>query len=206
MATSNDTNLLRHEIEEHVAFIAVAVNELALGGGDLERFGEVSERLQLLRALYKRQPEPLSSFITKLTELSRRFESLLDARMPEIVDRYHHVNEQLRRIEREKDYLREYLIRRAGPGPRETVPGVSAEVVVRSLPTRLLPPAGTVQRGKLERLLAQSGVWPEVSQLSRSKLQQALAKGRLSADDQRAIEELCPPTVVHQVTTRLRSG
>lgn len=205
MTTSVETRLSRQEIERHAAHIATALGE-PTAGDDLTRLADAGRRLQLLRSQYRACPNSLNGYVPKLTELSQQFDTLLETRLPRIVDRFHEVSEQIRRAQYEKDFWREHLIAQCPTGRRESLHGADADVVVRSTESRLLPPAKTEHRAQLDRLVRESGHWTEVSQLSRSKLQQALAKALFGPAQRQAIEELCPLTVVHQVTSRPRTG
>lgn len=204
MNTANVT-LAPREIEQHVAYIGGSLGKLGASDGDVGRFAKVGERLQMLRSQYRAQPESLDGCVPRLRELSRQFDALLESRLAQIVDRFHEINEQIRRAQCEKEFWREYLIQQAPPGRRETLSGSTAEAVIRSSKSRLLPAAGTEPRAQLEGLVQETGRWGEVSQLSRSKLQRALDQAWLSPAQQRAIAELCPLEVVHQVSSRPRT-
>ena len=204
MSTSSTASLSQHEIEEQVAQIEVVLEQLRAGDGDMARLGEVAERLALLRAQYRAHPESLNGYVPKLRQLGKRFEALLASRLSEVVDRFHRLGQELHRIEREKEFWLKYLISRAGPGRQEKLAGVTADVIVRSLQTRSLPPAGGEARTRLEGLVRETGHWQEVSQLARAKLDHALAKSLFTSEQRRAISELCPAAIVHQVSSRAR--
>lgn len=204
MNASAPARLSIREIEQHIACITTQLNQLAAGDGDMQRFAEVGERFCLLRAAYQAQPATVEPHVARLAQLSRQFDGLLDIHLARVVDRYQEVNERIRAAEREKEFLREYFIRKAGQG-HVSLAGQRAEVLVRSIPTRVLPPASTDARVQLDRLVLDSGHWQEVSQLSRAKLQHALDETRFGPQQQ-AIAALCPVTVSHQVTSRLRGA
>jgi hypothetical protein len=205
MNASSNTAIPSGETERHVAHIAAALDELSTKGGDMARFGDVAERLGLLRLQYRAQPKALDGHLPQLRELSQRFDALLGSRLAQVVDRYHGVVQEIRRAEREREFWREYLIRKAPAGRRASLNGTAAVVVIRSAESRLLPPAGTEPRTRLERLVRETGRWDEVSQLSRTKLQRALERGHFDAGHREAIGELCPLTVVRQVSSQTRS-
>ena len=191
------------EIDQHVAHIVTTVGRLGAPGAELGRFVEVAERFRRLRNQYQVQPRSLDTHLPKLAQLRQQFDTLMETRLAEVVDRYHQVVEQIRRAETEKELLRDVLVRRASHD-RVNLTGTHAEVTIRTVPARPLPPAGTDGRKQLEDLIRQSGLWPEVSYLSRARLQQALENDRFQPAQQQAISQLFPLTTIHQVSSHPR--
>lgn len=194
--------LSKREIDEYIAFIGDALDGLGAGDGDLSRCMEVHERFSALRDQYRQQPDSLGEHTTRLSELSKRFDDLLTGRLPLIVDRFNEVNEQIRLVQQEKAFWRDFLIRRAVQARQGQLNGTLATVRVRSTQSRTLPPVGSSERSQLEDLIRDSGRWEQVSQLSRPKLQRALAGSVFAGEEAAAIEYLCPSTETYQVSSR----
>ncbi|MFQ5807232.1 MAG: hypothetical protein ACE5I3_12355, partial [Phycisphaerae bacterium] len=198
--------LSSQEIDAHIQSIAAALDALSAGGGNLSGCMEIDERFGALREQYRQQPDSLAGRVQRLSELSRRFDDLLADRLTRVVDRFHEVNEQIRLGEQEKAFWRSFLIRTATQARQEYLNGTAATVHVRSIRSRTLPPAGGSTRARLEDLVRQSGCWEQVSQLSRTRLERALAGKVFARPQAEAIEQLCPATIVHQVSSRAAEG
>jgi len=202
MAATSDAAMSPRQIAEHVDAIAGALARFS--AGEPFQLAEVAERFRVLRDQYRAEPKSLDAHVSRLSQLSGQFDALLNARLPDVVDRYHRVADQIRRAESEKQYLRDFLVRKAGPG-RMTLAGTAAELTVRPCQSRVLPAAGTEPRARLEQLIQETGQWQQVSQLSRSKLQRAL-QDSVFGERQQAIAQMCPVTTIHQITSRVRPG
>jgi hypothetical protein len=194
--------LSNQQIGEHISAIRVSLDRFASSDGDFSQCLEVNGRFEVLREQYRRSPGSLAGHVSQLTELSERFDELLARRLPEVVDRFHAVNEQLRRIGQEKEFWREFLIRTATSARQESLAGSAATVRVRSVLARPLPSPGTNERTCLEEVLRASGQWEQVSQLSGAKVQRALAAKLFDEAVAQAVEQLAPATVIHQVSSR----
>ena len=194
------------EIDAHIQSIAAAVDALATRDESLSGCLEIGERFRTLREQYQQQPDSLAGRVPRLAELSRRFDDLLADRLTLVVDRFHEVNEQIHRGEQEKAFWRSFLIRAATQARKEHLNGTAATVRVRSVQSRTLPPAGGSDRARLEKLIRESGCWEQASQLSRSRLERALASHVFAGPQADAIEQLCPVTIVHQVSSRVAGG
>lgn len=190
------------EIDAHIQSIVAALDALAAGDENLSGCLEIGERFRMLREQYRQQPDSLAGRVQRLAELSRRFDDLLANRLTLVVDRFHEVNEQIRLGEQEKAFWRSFLIRAATQARQERLNGIAATVRVRSVQSRTLPPAGGSERARLEDLVRESGCWEQVSQLSRTRLERALAGNVFAGPQAEAIEQLCPATAVHQVSSR----
>lgn len=191
----------RDEVEQMVAEIAAELGVLATRPGGLADYARVGTRLHRLRVQFQRNRDVLNGHVPRLSQLSRQFEAHLDPRLPEVIDRFHALGEEARRIEDERTYLREFIIRRATQAGLAALRGRNSEVRLRTLHARHMPPAGTPARAQLEELIRRAGLWDEVSQLSRPRLHEALDEQRCGAAAE-AIARLCPMTLSHQVTTR----
>ena len=187
-------------VDAQIQFISSALDDLAPDSADLTVGVEIDERFKILRDQYRQQPDSLAGHMPRLSELSRRFKELLAGRLARVVDRFHEVNGEIHRAEREKAFWRDFLIRVAGETQQEYLDGAAAKVRVRSLPSRTLPPAGADERNRLEDLIYASGCWEQVSQLSRAKLERALAENLFAKPQADEIDKLCPTTVRHQVS------
>ncbi|MEW6249006.1 MAG: hypothetical protein AB1716_00020 [Planctomycetota bacterium] len=144
------------EIQEHVHQLAAAVPRLRTER-DLTRCAEVAEHFGRLRTAYRSQPAAFAGVVPELTRLRRDCEQILDTRLVQAVDRFQEISETIRRAEAEREFLREFFIRKASQS-RGQMTGTTAEVTVRSTPTREVPHAGSDRRVQLERLLQRSGV------------------------------------------------
>lgn len=209
MSTSTNTRLTPARIQQHVACVADSIERMGAPSADvtgLDEFADVGGRLDILRAQYRADPASMAEHVNKLAELSRRFDALLAARMPEVIDRFHAANEELRRVKNEKEFWREFLIRQAPAGPRETLRGATVDVVIKSSESRALPASGSESRLRLESVIQESGFWSDVSQLSKPKLQHALKENLFGGSQRQLIEELCPAMVTHTVTSHVRGA
>jgi hypothetical protein len=198
--------LSEHEIGEHISYLTAAVDRLSTDHADLDEYVAVAERFEILREQYRRQPGSLASCISRLSELRRRFDQLIRARMAEVVDRFHQINEQIRLAEREKACWRDQFIRISTQSGLRQVEGRLASVQVRSTLSRTLPQAGTPERQQLESLLRQSGCWEQVSQLSRPKLDRATKDNLLPNPQIAEVDRLCPVSRIYQVSSHPRNA
>ncbi len=189
------------EIEEQVTYITARLDTLAADRPDLTLSAELAERFRTLREQYQQRPASLQRRVQQLATLSKRFDECMAAQLPLVVDRFHELNEQIRHANSEKELWRDFLIRRATDSRQEHRAGNAAVVRVRSVQARALPSAASAERKRLEDLIRESGQWGQVSQLSGPKLQRALAGNLFDRPQAEAIGQLCPPTVIHQVSS-----
>lgn len=194
--------LSRQEIADRIATIDESLNNLGADSRLAPCF-EVDQLFRNLREEYRRQPENMADWVPHLTELSRRFDEILSARLGQIVDRYHEISDRIRREETEKAAWREFLIRSAPRARTDRLTGQTACVRLKAHEGRQMPIAGSEDRLKLEDLIHASGCWEQVSQLSRTKLEKAIDAGQIPPTQATDIERLCPITVIHQVTSQL---
>ena len=192
--------LSSQNVDAHIQFISRALDDLAADDANLAVGVEIDERFRALRDQYRELPDSLARHMPRLSELSNRFNDLLASRLAQAVDRFNEVNGEIHRAEREKAFWREFLIRLADETRREYLDGAVARVRVRSLRSRMLPPTGADERHRLEDLIYASGCWEQVSQLSRSKLEHALAENVFAKPQADEIDQLCPEAVRHQVS------
>ena len=188
------------EVDASIQFIAAALKALAADEGDLSKCPDIAERFKVLRDQYRERPESLAQRVSQLSELRGRFDELLSRRLALIVDRFCEVDGRLRAAQQEKAFWRGFLIRQADQTRQEFLNGTAGTVRVRSVRSRILPPAGGSDRVHLEELIRASGYWEKVSQLSRAKLERALAGNLFAGSEAEAIGQLCPATVRYQVT------
>ncbi len=193
--------LSKQEINGHMRFLSSEIEALAAGDRNLPGCIAIDERFRALRDQYRQQPDTLGGCIGELSQLSKRFDALLGERLTSVVDRFNEVSEQVHRAEQEKAFWRDFLIRNAVQAGQERLHGTTATVRVRSMDTRKLPAAGVPERDRLEELIRASGCWEQVTQLSRPRLQRALAQNLFDKPQADAIEQLCPTTVTYQVTS-----
>ena len=192
--------LSSQNVDAHIQFISSALDDLAADDANLAAGVDIDERFKVLRNQYRELPDSLAGHMPRLSKLSKRFNELLTSRLARVVDRFHEVNGEIHRAEREKAFWRDFLIRLAGETEQEYLDGAVARVRVRSLRSRTLPPAGADERNRLEDLIYVSGCWEQVSQLSRSKLEHALAENLFAKPQADEIDQLCPEAVRHQVS------
>jgi len=194
------------EIEAHVESITSRLAIIAQEETGLAGCMEIAEKFGVLREEYRRQPEAFAGQRERLAQLRKRFDEVLASRLDAVIDRFHEVAEAVRRAESEKAFWRDFLIRRSAQLRQEQLNGANAVVRVRTKESRLLPAVQSPERDRLEVLIRQSGQWDQVSQLARARLEKAMNDGLFSKGDTDAIGQLCPLTVVHQVTSRSLSG
>ncbi len=190
-------------IETHVARISAQLDELASDGSGLSPCVDIAERFELLREQYRSQPQTLEPHTRGLADLRQRFDELLVNLMPRAIDRLHDVNGQLRRLEMEKEFWRQVVIRRAVETGQESLKGRNSFVLVRVVSGRTLPPRDSVQRKELEGIVDEARCRDQVSYLSGSRLHKFLSAGTLDAAYQQKIDQLCPLVTRHQVSSRL---
>jgi hypothetical protein len=194
--------LPRQEIENRIASIGSSLDELDRDG-TLEACFEIDQLFRTLREEYRRHPEALTGLVPQLTGLSRRFDEILSVRVAQIVDRFHDINERIRRAEQEKTAWREFLIRSATRARTDRLSGSTACIRLKSQEIRQMPASGSEDRRQLEDLIRSSGCWEQVSQLSRPKLEKAIDSGQIPQAQAGDIERLCPISVMHQVSSQL---
>jgi hypothetical protein len=194
--------LTSRQIDDHISTIVTTIGELARGNGDLARFAETHDRFEALREHYRLHPETLTARVQELAALRKRFVALLAPRLSEIVDRFHALNQEIKAAEQERECWRDALVRLAldAGGPQLT--GRGAVVRVRAVQFRSVPAARSEERQQLETLIRTTGLWEQVSQLSRPKLEKSLKERLFDAQTTQAIDRLCPATVSYQVTSR----
>lgn len=190
------------DAERKIGFLRDSLRRLSSGTADASTWPGVAERFQSLRAQYAANPDALRPHVPQLTELRRQYDELLDAEQPRTIDRFHELGEQIRTAEAEREFLRQYFIRRAAG--RELT-GTTASLTVRSRVSLSIPKPGSDARTRLDELLRSSGRWDEVSQLAGPRLLRALDRKRFAPEQQAAIEHLCPRTVTHAVASRGRA-
>ena len=196
--------LSARKLEEQIAGLQTALGRLGTAGADWGALTEIAERLAILRRQYVAHRERLGGYVPRLTLLRQQLDALLSTHLTRVVDHFHELGEQMRRAETEREFLREYFIRRAGDASLELA-GVRAQVTVKATPGITMPASGSDTRAKLEDLLKASGRWPEVSQLARARLLRALDGRQFTPQQEQEIGRLCPRTISHQVITRLRA-
>ncbi len=191
--------LSRHEIESRVQVIA---NTLSNQDCSLCACAEVDRLFSTLRDEYRRNAAGFSDLLDRLAQLRKLFDEILASRVPQIIDHFHEVNEQIRRAEEEKAVWRDFLIRIAVRDRRERLTGTAFGVRVRSLEVRQLPGTGTPAREQLESIVRAAGCWDQVSQLSKTRLEKAMSAGQVPSEHSGDIDRLCPVTVIHQVSSQ----
>ncbi len=188
------------EIVEIIEFLRTALWKLAESGSDVSAAVGIAERFDVLREEFRKQRDRFAADVDELASLSRRFQFILNERLSQVVDRFHRVNEEISRGEREKAFLRGTLIRIAGESGQRQLMGTKAQVRVREISARQLPLPRSSERLQLEEVLRTAGAWDHVSQLSRPRLEQAIAGKRIPENLQPQLDALCPVKVSHQLT------
>ncbi len=202
---SSTPPLTPRELDEQIAGLQAALGRLGTAGADLSDLAEVAERFRLLRQQYLAHREQMDGHVPRLTQLRQRLEALLSAQVGRVVDRYHELGEQIRQAEVEHDFLRQFFIRRAGDAGLE-LPGLRAQVTVKTQRGLALPAAGTDERARLDRVLQESGRWGDVSQLARARLLRALNDKQFTPQQEQDITRLCPRTTTHTALSRPRAA
>lgn len=193
-------------IEEHIAHISAQLDQLASQGDELSPCVDIAERFELLREQYRSQPQTIEPHTRGLADLRQRFDELLVNLMPRAIDRLHDVNGQLRRLEMEKEFWRQVVIRRAVDTRQESLKGRNSFVLIRAVSGRTLPPRDSGQRKELEDTVDEAGCRAQVSYLSASRLHKFMCAGTLEAAYQKRLTKLCPIVTRHQVSSRPLDG
>jgi len=178
-----------------------AANPEATAGG-ATTWGLVGQTFQTLREQYRQRPASLAAHAARLSELRTRFDGILEPHLSAVVDHFREINDQIRQLEMEREFWREYLVRKTSQLQREELRGNSSFIRVRTTQTREIPPAGTASRKTLEQLIRDAGQWQLVSQLSRPKLQQAIAEKKLEQPLAESIDRMCPMRTTYAVVSR----
>lgn len=197
------------QIAEVASWLAAALEraerEPAVAGDVGGALREMAVRFEWLRERYRASPADFGPHVGRLKSLRQRFNALATRAVEAVVDRYHELNLRVQSLEREKETWREVLIAEAR-SRRGEVLAREAIAQVRTSQSRHVPAAGSDTRWALEQLIADAGCWREVSQLSATKLQTAIARHALPASCASEVERLCPPTQRHTVQVRLRGA
>jgi hypothetical protein len=194
--------LSSQEIDRHIADIRSGLQQIAETADSLPLCCRIHQHLEALRQQYREYPTTLTARVQELALLHAQFEVHLAARMTVIVDHLHEINQAIRTAEDERQFWRDVLVQHARTSGCLQIEGAAAVVRVRALQARLMPPAHSNERTRLEELIRSAGVWDRVSQLSRPKLEKSLNERAFDAQTAEAIGQLCPPTVTYQVTSR----
>jgi len=166
-------------------------------------WADVAERFRSLRNQYLAEPETLRARVSELAELRRQYDAQLDADIPRAIERYHALGEEIRRAEAEREFLRQFFVRRAGTRPLElNSPRVQLSVQLRT--GLAMPRSGTPDRVQLDKVVQATGKWQEVSQLAVARLLRALEQKRFTPAQADEIDRLCPRTTSHVVRTAER--
>ncbi len=198
--------LTQDAVEQHIEQVEAIVDQLERGEGDGALAFQAHERFEVLRDQYRSAPESLATALDRLAGLRRRFEQQLDARLADVVDRYHALVRVIGQAEAEKAFVREALIRIAETKGEGTLSGAIARVSVERSRSARLPPAGSPERDRLVEIVKGPGHWEQVTQLSSSRLVAAIRRGVFAEHDQRRIEELLPSEPAHRVICRPLGG
>ena len=198
--------LSRGEIARSIECITSKLDGMKKGGEEMSACAEISILFTALREQYRRQPESLAGWVEELAQLRRRFEDLLQDHVASVIDRFDAVTDQIRRAQQEREFWRGFLIRKATQDQVQQLDGATSAVRVRSVESRLIPPAGASERQQMEDLIRNAGCWEHVSQLSRTRLEKALAEGVLPKSQSQEVERLCPVTTRYQVMTVSRTS
>lgn len=162
----------------------------------------VHQRLDGLRALFRRAPEQVEPHLDILKEISGDFGLYKTTHAAELADQFHNLGEAIRTLQNEKRYLRHVLLQIALEQDNNAVTGRQARVMVKELSSTKLPPANSSERQSLEQALLESGHWSEVSNLSAAKLSAAFRRGLFDAHKQEELEAMLPREPSYQVVSR----
>ncbi len=190
------------QINQAISFITEVVDNLTEGKCDTQKCAQAGEVFETLREHYRRDALSFEKYTLKLTELRRRFDDLMAVHLTKVVDRYYEITKQIDCINKEKEFWRNFLIQQANGTQRSEYRGSQSVAIVRSLTSRIVPPAGSEQRRLLEDVVTETRLWPQVGQISRTRLQRALNKGLFTEKQISVVEQLCPVMVMHQISCR----
>jgi len=96
-----------------------------------------------------------------------------------LVDRYQAIQKEEKRLEKEKNTLKESLADFCAAFGYRVVYGTDHKISVKRSTTLQFPPAGAARRKELEELIRRAGQWNELSMLNLNKLEKALREGIL---------------------------
>ncbi len=198
--------LSRGEIVRSIECITSKLDGMKQSEDEMSACAEISIQFTVLREQYRTRPESMAGYVEQLAQLRRRFDDLLQARMASVIDRFNAVTERIRRAQQEREFWRAFLIRKATQDQVQQLDGATSAVRVRSVESRLIPPAGASERQQVEDLIRKAGCWEHVSQLSRTRLEKALAGDVLPKAQAEEVERLCPMTTRYQVMTLTRTS
>lgn len=183
--------LTRDEIDARVADVEQALGELDRGEPREAALYSTTHRVfQALRQQYRQDPASMAAHVEALASQSRRFDEILRARLPELVDRFHQLTAQIRAAQQEKDDLRKVLIELSTATGQSSLAGQDARVKVEASKGTRLPSANSDERARILELVRQAGMWERVSILSTAKLNSALKNDEFEEADRQAIEVL----------------
>ena len=128
------------------------------GKADLAALWAIATTLGELRNEYRRSPEEMQEHLKRLGALRQRFDGLVCKTAGAIADHYKHLNEEIIRLQQEREQWRLALITAAENAPGHRIQGQACAVEVKATEALSLPPAGHADRLRIEQLLAQAGV------------------------------------------------
>lgn len=161
------------------------------GAAELPALAAIAATLGELREEYRRSPGEMKAHVQRLGALRQRFDRLVCKVGGRIADHYQHLNDEIMRLQQEREQWRQALITAAESTPGHRVQGRACAVEVVATEGLSVPKAGHADRLRIEEVLAKAGVWREVSQLSAARLQRALAERRVPADAADAVLRVC---------------
>lgn len=161
------------------------------GTADLAVLGAIATTLSELREEYRRSPGEMQTHVRRLGALRQRYDGLVCKTAGAIADHYQQLNDEIYRLQQEREQWRLALITAAENAPGHRVQGRACAVEVKATEVLSMPPTGHADRVRIEEVLARAGVWQQVSQLSGPKLQRALTERQVPPDAADAVLQVC---------------
>jgi hypothetical protein len=159
----------------------------------------IEERFALLRELAAKRPAEMSPQLDRLRTLRERFEALKTPLAKELVDDLHRTRGLIQDAQAREQALRNSLIWLSRSIGRERLDGREAAATVQTTQRYILPEAGTPDRRRLEALVTQHDLWPEVALLQGPRLGKAIQAGRFAGQHAAELSRLVPRTNVSVV-------
>lgn len=156
----------------------------------------IEERFSMLRDATASRPAEMSGQIEYLRGLRARFEALKAPLAKELVDDLHRTRGLIQEAQAREQALRDCLIWLSRSSGRERLDGRESAATVQTTQRYLLPAAGTPDRRRLESLVTQHDLWPEVALVQGPRLGKAIQAGRFAGQFAAEISRLVPRTNV----------
>lgn len=161
----------------------------------------IEERFQALRTLALRENAALAPHMPRLRDLRSRFESMKAPLTKQLVDELFRLRAAISAAQHREETLKETVVWLSRTSGNDALRGELAGADVRSTVRHALPHAGTTERARLDRIVAEQNLWNELSMLSGPKLSKAIEAGRFAGGARAEVASLCPRGTTYSVRT-----